>query len=82
MGKSPHFYVAHPAAAAHLAAAAREFDARREELAGQGLRRAGMQLELHWRPRANRAMASTLASGVPRGTSQPAPQMYAAPACR
>jgi hypothetical protein len=71
-----HFYVAHHlAAAAGALAAAREFDARREELVGQGLPRVGMECEFHWRPRANRAMASTLASGVPRGTSQPAPQM-------
>ena len=37
--------------------------------------RAGMEFELHERLRANRVMASRLACGVPRGTSQPAPQM-------
>ena len=46
-----------------------------EELVGQRLPRAGMEFELHERLRANRAIASTLACGVPRGTSQPAPQM-------
>ena len=72
-----HLAFQHPhlAAAAGALAAAGEFDARRKELVGQRLPRAGMEFELHERLRANRAIASRLACGVPRGTSQPAPQM-------
>ena len=66
----PHF-----AAAAGALAATGEFDARLKEPVGQRLPRKGMEFELHGRLRAKRVMASTLACGVPRGTSQPAPQM-------
>ena len=66
-----HFYVAHHlAAAAGALAAAREFDARREELVGEGLGRAGMECELHWRP--PRTLQPPQALSPPQGNSTPA----------